>query len=145
MRTIFALILLAFTPLVFAGHHEPGENVVVFTIDFTVAEGKAEQAREFTSRITPFVKETEPGTTGYGYYFTPDGSKCLLLEVYKDSDSALKHVNDFVNGDFQEEFFTYFVAWDFQILGPAKPDLLAALEGFTTDHRPLEQGFSRPQ
>lgn len=143
MKKILIGILILAGSSLWSMHHKDSASPIVFAIDLFVTEGKVEEAISFTKKITRHVKSTEKGTVVYEYYFTPDGKKCFLYEIYKNSDAALRHVNDFVSGDFEEEFLTYFTINSFQVLGSAKLDLKLALQEFTSDFRTLEEGFKR--
>jgi quinol monooxygenase YgiN len=143
MKKFLIGILILVTSNVWSMHHKDTASPIIFAIDLLVTEGKVEEAISFTKKITKHIKSTEKGTVIYEYYFTPDGKKCFLYETYKNSDAALRHVNDFVSGDFEEEFSSYFTINSFQVLGLAKLDLKLALKEFTSDFRTLEEGFKR--
>ena len=138
---------IIFTVLVFSSfswsmHHKKFDPII-FAIDFGVIEGKEEEAINFTYKIAQKVRRTEPGTLAYEYYFSKDGKKMFLFEIYKNNKAAEFHVREFQGSKWEEEFFSYFELKNFTVLGNSKPPLKKILKDYTTDFRKMEAGFHK--
>lgn len=66
------------------------EKVVRLSVEATITEGCEERFREVARAMTA-VSDSEPGTLGYEWFFSPDGRQCRLLEIYTDSQAVLAH------------------------------------------------------
>ena len=60
----------------FAGQVDKNDQVV-FYLDMEVNEGKSDNLTTFVNYLVKTVKETEPGTSGYQYFISPDQKKFL--------------------------------------------------------------------
>ena len=127
----------------FAGHHEATENQIIFTINANIVEGKADSFKALLKEMVPAVKASEPDTTRYQYFMSPDNKKLTLIEVYPNNEAALFHMAAFAVSPFGEEFLASISITSFVIAGNASPELMESVEPFTSDNRPLVQGFIR--
>jgi len=82
MKKLLILVSLLITTISFAGHHEATENQIIFTINANIVEGKAESFKALLKDMVPAVKASEPDTTRYQYFMSPDNKKLTLIEVY---------------------------------------------------------------
>ena len=135
--------MLCVIPLTFAGHHEKGENTIVFTIDLQIAEGKSKDFAKLVKKMVASVKASEPGTQAYHYFSSPDGYSVTLLEVYPSNVEALAHMAAFANSPFREEFLSLITVKSFQVVGPANNELVQVMSPYTTDFRKPIAGFTR--
>lgn len=53
-----------------------------------------EHAAEFRGLAAQLLESarSEPGTLQYDWFFTADGTACLVRETYRDSDAVLAHL-----------------------------------------------------
>ena len=58
---------------------------------FRIHEGKLEEFKRLSAEALEIVKAKDPGTLRYDTYFNDDGSECVILEVYRDSQAAIEH------------------------------------------------------
>jgi hypothetical protein len=93
--------------------------------------------------MVPAVKASEPDTTRYQYFMSPDNKKLTLIEVYPNNEAALFHMAAFAVSPFGEEFLASISITSFVIAGNASPELMESVEPFTSDNRPPVQGFIR--
>jgi len=59
---------------------------------FYVREGRLEEFKQIASECVSIVKEKEPDTLQYNWYFDESQSECVVLEKYKNSAAALTHM-----------------------------------------------------
>ena len=143
MKKLLILVSLLITTISFAGHHEATENQIIFTINANIVEGKADSFKALLKEMVPAVKASEPDTTRYQYFMSPDNKKLTLIEVYPNNEAALFHTAAFAVSPFGEEFLASISITSFVIAGNASPELMKSLEALTSDSRPLVQGFIR--
>ena len=143
MKKLLILVSLLITTISFAGHHEATENQIIFTINANIVEGKAESFKALLKDMVPAVKASEPDTTRYQYFMSPDNKKLTLIEVYPSNEAALFHLAAFTVSPFGEEFLASISITSFVVAGNASPELIKSLEPFTSDYRPPVQGFIR--
>ena len=143
MKKLLILVFLLITTISFAGHHEATENQIIFTINANIVEGKADSFKALLKEMVPAVKASEPDTTRYQYFMSPDNKKLTLIEVYPNNEAALFHMTAFAVSPFGEEFLASISITSFVIAGNASPELMKSLEALTSDNRPPVQGFIR--
>ena len=143
MKKILITLLMLLVPMSFAGHHEAAENQIIFTINANNVEGKADPFKALLKKMVPAVKASEPDTTRYQYFMSPDNKKLTLIEVYPNNEAALFHTAAFAVTPFGEEFLASISITSYVIAGNASPELMKSLEALTSDSRPLVQGFIR--
>lgn len=66
------------------------KSVVRLALDLTVHHGQLEALKAVAKTMTEKTG-SEPGTLGYEWFFSPDGSRCRLLETYTDATAVLAH------------------------------------------------------
>ena len=143
MKRILITLLMLLAPMSIAGHHEATENQIIFTINADIVEGKADSFKALLKEMVPAVKASEPDTTRYQYFMSPDNKKLTLIEVYPNNEAALFHMAAFAVSPFGEEFLASISITSFVIAGNASPELMKSVERFTSDNRPPVQGFIR--
>jgi quinol monooxygenase YgiN len=143
MKRILITLLMLFATMSFSGHHEASENQIIFTINADIVEGKADSFKALLKEMVPAVKASEPDTTRYQYFMSPDNKKLTLIEVYPNNEAALFHMTAFAVSPFGEEFLASIIITSFVIAGNASPELMKSVEPFTSDNRPPVQGFIR--
>ena len=143
MKKLLILVSLLITTISFAGHHEATENQIILTINADIVEGKAESFKALLKDMVPAVKASEPDTTRYQYFMSPDNKKLTLIEVYPSNEAALFHLAAFAVSPFGEEFLASISITSFVVAGNASPELMKSVEPFTSDNRPPVQGFIR--
>ena len=61
---------------------------------FKIHEGKLEEFKRLSAQAMEIVKTKDPGTLRYDVYFNDDESECVVLERYRDSESAIAHASN---------------------------------------------------
>ena len=140
MKKIRLITFMLITCNLFAGQVDDNDQIV-FYLDMEVNEGKSDNLTTFVNYLVKTVKETEPGTSGYQYFISPDQKKVSLVEVYKSADAALFHVESFLDASHKDEFLNTFKITNFQVLGNSTEQLKIAMKDFTNDHRSLIDGY----
>ena len=120
-------------------------KAITFIIDLAVNADSNEDLTIFSQEITNNVLKTEDFCLEYGYYISEDGASVTLYEKYIDSDSAIKHGQNFMDGPFFDRFFNLFTLNKFIVTGPASDEFkkFTSENGFVIEYRNSIDGFIR--
>ena len=141
MKKIILVTFMLITFNLFAGQADL-DNQIVFYLDMEVNEGTSDNnLTALVNDLVKTVKETEPETSGYQYFISPDQQKVSLVEIYESADAALFHVESFLSSSHKDEFLNTFTITNFQVLGNSTEQLKIAMQDFTNDHRSLIDGY----
>jgi len=118
---------------------------ISFIIDLKVNSNSSEDLNEFVNDITENVIKKESFCLEYGYYISEDGTSVTLYEKYVNSEGAIKHGQNFINGSFFDRFFNLFTLENFVVTGPATDEFkkFTSDNGFIIDYRESLNGFIR--
>ena len=118
---------------------------ITFIIDLKVNPNSSENLDVFVKEITQNVINTEDFCLEYGYYLSEDGISLTLYEKYIDSESAVKHGQNFMEGPFFDRFFNLFTLEKFIVTGPASDEFknFTRENGFVIEYRNSVDGFIR--
>ena len=59
---------------------------------FKIRDGKLEEFQRLSAHAMEIVRTRESsGTLQYDTYFNADGSECVIVERYRDSEAAMEH------------------------------------------------------
>ena len=120
-------------------------KAITFIIDLAVNADSNEDLTIFSQEITNNVLEKEDFCLEYGYYISEDGASVTLYEKYIDSESAIKHGQNFMDGPFFDRFFNLFTLNKFIVTGPASDEFkkFTSENGFVIEYRNSIDGFIR--
>ena len=120
-------------------------KAITFIIDLAVNADSNEDLTVFSQEITNNVLKTEDFCLEYGYYISEDGASVTLYEKYIDSESAIKHGQNFMDGPFFDRFFNLFTLNKFIVTGPASDEFkkFTSENGFVIEYRNSIDGFIR--
>lgn len=120
-------------------------KAITFIIDLAVNADSNEDLTLFSQEITNNVLQTEDFCLEYGYYVSEDGNSVTLYEKYIDSESAIKHGQNFMDGPFFDRFFNLFTLNKFIVTGPASDEFkkFTSENGFVIEYRNSIDGFTR--
>ena len=62
--------------------------------EFTINEGKTEAFKELIKTAIETVRSNEPDTLRYEFYFNEDETACYPLELFRNSQAVLTHLED---------------------------------------------------
>ena len=118
---------------------------ITFIIDLRVNDNTIENLDEFIKQITQHVINTEDFCLEYGYYVSENNKSVTLYEKYIDSESAVKHGQNFMDGEYFDRFFNLFTLEKFIVTGPASDEFknFTQENGFVIEYRNSVDGFIR--
>ena len=101
--------------------------------------------KPYDKEITENVINTEDFCIEYAYYVSSDRKSVTLYEKYINSDSGIKHGQNFMESKFFDRFFNLFTIENFVVIGPASDEFkkFTSDNGFVIDYRESSDGFVR--
>ena len=120
-------------------------KAITFIIDLSVNADSNEDLTLFSQEITTNVLDTEDFCIEYAYYVSEDNTSVTLYEKYIDSESAIKHGQNFMASTFFDRFFNLFTLNKFIVTGPASDEFkkFTSENGFIIEYRNSIDGFTR--
>ena len=94
---------------------------------FKIHEGKLEEFKRLSAEAMEIVKTEDTGTLQYDTYFNADESECVIIERYRDSDSAMKHAEHL--GDLSAAVLAIVSVVHGELLGEPSEELRAKMAG----------------
>ena len=94
---------------------------------FRFHEGKVEEFKRLSAQALEIVRTKDTGTLRYDVYFNDDESECVVLERYRDSESAIEHASNL--GDLFEAVLATVTVVHGEILGEPSAELRETLAG----------------
>jgi len=61
---------------------------------FRIQDGKLASFKQIAATCLSMVKEKEPDSLQYEWYFNPDETECVVVEAYRDSNALLAHLGN---------------------------------------------------
>jgi quinol monooxygenase YgiN len=59
----------------------------------TIVKGKREEYKKMVQEMSRTVEANEPGTLHYQFYLNRDETKCIVNEIYANSEATIAHIN----------------------------------------------------
>ena len=117
---------------------------ITFIVELSTKKNSKASIAEFTLYLTEYIKAREASIV-YGYYISDDGKKVTLIERYKNSQDALQHGIDFINGPNFQNFFNFFEIKNFITIGNTSDEFktFAKENGFVIEYRTSIGGYVR--
>jgi quinol monooxygenase YgiN len=94
---------------------------------FKIHEGQVEEFKRLSAEARRSSRPKTPGTLRYDTYFNDDESECVILEVYRDSQAAIKHAEHL--GDLSAAVLAIVSVVHGELLGEPSEDIRARLAG----------------
>lgn len=87
-----------------------------WNIEASVKAGEYKNLCLLIIKMKEYVKNNEPETLEYSFYFNSDKNKLYIYECYSSNDSALKHMRGF--NQFSKDFFSVIEICKVNMFGP---------------------------
>ena len=114
---------------------------IVTDFQLSIKEGKLEHFKSIVNTMIEITDVNEPNTLVYEWYINASGSECHLLEVFKDSEAFLAHL-DYV-GHMFDELFTYATMTRAKIYGAPSDELKQSLDPLGVEYFEHFSGITR--
>ena len=120
------------------------KHQIQFIVECTITKGKLETFKALARKISTLIQEKEPSTQIYQWYINGEGTKCIIHEVYSDSEAMLAHgrMKDFRN--LLTQLIKIAPITKFYILGELTEEASKAMTTVTGENRYASfTGFTR--
>jgi quinol monooxygenase YgiN len=117
-------------------------KIVRLAVDATVNEGQLEAFKALAKAMTE-RSEAEPGTLGYEWFFSSDGTRCRLLETYENADAVTAHFAGPVVRELVPQLVPLCKLDRFEIYGDPGPQVAQIAAGFGAQIFSYWVGMSR--
>src|SRR5919206_1634595 len=125
------------------GDSSTKHNQILFRAEFTVREGEIEEFKKLIQEMCRVVNANEPETIGYQFYLSGDETKCIVYEIYANSEAALAHNNAVASQTILPKIFNVSRISRFEVYGNPNEELQKVLTSFSPQTYNLFAGFSR--
>jgi quinol monooxygenase YgiN len=94
---------------------------------FRIHDGKLDEFKRLSARAREIVRTKDPGTLQYDLYFNDDGSECMVLERFADSEALIAHAANL--GELSEAILSIVDVVHGELLGEPNEEIRANLAG----------------
>lgn len=112
-----------------------------YSLEFTIADGKLDEFKEMSTGYINNARDNEPGTLEYQWYVSDDGSKCLVIETFADSDAMMTHLGNV--GPTLPALLAIAPITRVEVMGSVNDVAREALTAFGAVHFPHIGGFDK--
>jgi quinol monooxygenase YgiN len=116
---------------------------IEFRAEFTIHEGKIEEYKKLVQEMSRVVEANEPDTIGYQFYLSRDETKCIVSEIYTNSEAVSAHSNGVASQTILPKIFNVSRISRFEVYGNPTKELQEVLTSFSPQTYNLFAGFSR--
>jgi quinol monooxygenase YgiN len=125
------------------GEQHMKDNLIHFRAEFIIQDGKMKEYKKLVRNMSKLVEANEPGTLNYRFYFDRDETKCVVHEIYADSEAVLAHNNGLASQTILPKIFSVSRIVKFEVYGKPNNKLQKILTNFSSETYNLFAGFSR--
>lgn len=94
---------------------------------FRIHDGKLDEFKRLSAEAREIVRTKDPGTLQYDLYFNDDGSECMVLERFEDSEALIAHAANL--GELSEAILSIVDVVHGELLGDPNAEIRANLAG----------------
>jgi quinol monooxygenase YgiN len=119
------------------------QNQIQFRAEFTIQEGKIEEYKKLIQDMSRIVEASEPDTIGYQFYLNREETKCIVYEIYSNSEAVFAHNNGVASQTILPRILDVSRISRFEVYGDPSEELQRVLTSFSPHFYHLFTGFSR--
>jgi len=125
------------------GNSSMKHNLIHFRAEFIIKDGKMKEYKKLVQSMSSVVEANEPDTISYRFYFDRDETKCVVHEIYANSEAVFAHNNGLASQTILPKIFSVSRIVKFEVYGNPSKKLQKILESFSPETYNLFAGFSR--
>ena len=100
-----------------------------------IKEGKLKDLKKLINKMILNVKENEPGTLDYEFFFNIEEKRLYVFQRYRNNQSAMIHMEGF--NQFLEKFMSLVELKNLNVFGPVENDFKNAVQGLKVTYQDL--------
>ena len=125
------------------GGNSMKHNLIHFRAEFIIKDGKMKEYKRLVQNMSRVVEANEPDTISYRFYFDRDETKCVVHEIYANSEAVFTHNNGLASQTILPKIFSVSRIVKFEVYGNPSKKLQKILASFSPETYNLFAGFSR--
>ena len=114
-----------------------------WVVEFSIKKGKLAEFERLVIEISNMVRRFEPGTRKYEWFLDKKENKCIAIESYDSTISAMAHVNGEAVKKVFPEILKVAKITRFAVCGNPSDELIRNLADVDAKVYQLVEGFSR--
>jgi quinol monooxygenase YgiN len=114
-----------------------------FRAEFIIEEGKIKEFKKLVQDMSRVVEANEPDTINYKFYLNKDETKCIVNEIYANSEAVFAHNTGVASQTILPMIFNVSRISRFDVYGNPSEELQKMLTSFSPQTYNLFSGFSR--
>ena len=96
---------------------------LILMVNMTTNTAYLDKISSFTDEFADYFLKNEPATLSYNFYFSEDKKNVTLIEIYKNEEAALLHINNLSNHPMFQEFVNALSFQNISVYGPISDNL----------------------
>jgi quinol monooxygenase YgiN len=120
-------------------------NLLLFRAEFIIKVGKIKEYKKLVRNMSKAVEANEPDTVSYLFYFDKAETKCIVHELYVNSEAVFVHNNGLASQTILPKIFGVSRLSKFEVYGNPSKKLQKVLTSFSPETYNLFTGFTRWQ
>jgi quinol monooxygenase YgiN len=118
-------------------------NLLHFRAEFIIKVGKIKEYKKLVRNMSKAVEANEPDTVSYLFYFDKAETKCIVHELYANSEAVFAHNNGLASQTILPKIFGVSRISKFEVYGNPSKKLQKVLTSFSPETYNLFTGFTR--
>jgi quinol monooxygenase YgiN len=118
-------------------------NMIHFRAEFIIKDGKIREFKKLVRHMSRVVEANEPNTLSYRFYFDRNETKCVVHEIFSNSEAVFAHNNGFASQTILPKIFRVSRIGKFEVYGNPSKKLQKVLTNFSPETYNLFTGFTR--
>jgi quinol monooxygenase YgiN len=118
-------------------------NQIHFRAELTIEEGKIEEFKKRVQDMSRVVEANEPDTIHYKFYINRAETKCIVNEIYANSEAVLAHITGVASQTILPKVHSVSRITRLDVYGNPSEELQKAITSFGPQTYNLFAGFSR--
>jgi quinol monooxygenase YgiN len=118
-------------------------NLLLFRAEFIIKVGKIKEYKKLVRNMSKAVEANEPDTVSYLFYFDKAETKCIVHELYVNSEAVFVHNNGLASQTILPKIFGVSRLSKFEVYGNPSKKLQKVLTSFSPETYNLFTGFTR--
>jgi quinol monooxygenase YgiN len=107
------------------------DNLIHLRAEFVIKDGALKEYKSLVRNMSKLVETNEPGTLSYRFYFDTDEAKCVVHEIYANSEAVFVHNNSIASQTILPKIFSISRIVKFEVYGNPSRKLQKALTSFS--------------
>ena len=119
------------------------DNLIHIRAEFIIKDRKLNEFKKLVRKMCKVVEASETGTLSYRFYFNRDKTKCIVHEIFADSEAVIAHNDSPASQIMLPKIFNVSEVVKSEVYGNPSKKLQKESTSFSQETYNLFAGFSR--